>query len=315
VFKTGPWGQGPVLLQQLLMLGDGELRPGTAEFVHTVTEVAKLAFADREAWYGDVDDVPLSTLLSAGYAAERLRLVSDTASVDLRPGSPDGRTPRIPRFDAAAGDDVGTGGEPTVSRTGVTKGDTCHIDVVDRWGTMISATPSGGWLASSPVIGELGFPLGTRLQMTTLEPGYPTTLTPGRRPRTTLSPGLARHADGRLLSFGTPGGDQQDQWQMVFLLHHLAGGLDLQAAIDAPSFHTAHFPSSFHPRTAEPGVLVIEDRYGEAVIQDLRRRGHQVRVSDPWSLGRLSAVALDPETGVMTAAANPRGMAGYAAGR
>ena len=315
VFKTGPWGQGPVLLQQLLMLDGLDLRPGTADFVHQVTEVAKLAFADREAWYGDVDDVPLATLLSRDYAADRRRLIGEGASIDLRPGSPDGRTPRIPAFDAAAGDDVGTGGEPTLSRSGVTRGDTCHVDVVDRWGTMISATPSGGWLTSSPVIPELGFPLGTRLQMTTLEPGFPTTLTPGRRPRTTLSPSLGRRADGRLLSFGTPGGDQQDQWQLVFLLHHLTGGLDLQAAIDAPSFHTAHFPSSFHPRTAEPGVVLIEDRYGKSVIEDLRRRGHQVQVSDSWSLGRLSAVGLDPATGVMTAAANPRGMAGYAAGR
>jgi len=315
VFKTGPWGQGPVLLQQLLMLDGLDLQPGSAEFVHQVTEVAKLAFADREAWYGDVDDVPLATLLSRSYAGERRQLVTATASTQLRPGSPDGRTPRIPTFAAASGDDVALGGDPTVSRSGVMRGDTCHIDVVDRWGTVISATPSGGWLTSSPVIGELGFPLGTRLQMTTLEPGFPTTLTPGRRPRTTLSPALARHADGRLLSFGTPGGDQQDQWQLVFLLHHLTGGLDLQAAIDAPSFHTAHFPSSFHPRTAEPGVVVIEDRYGEAVIEDLRGRGHQVRVSDPWSLGRLSAVGFDPASGVMTAAANPRGMAGYAAGR
>jgi len=315
VFKTGPWGQGPVLLQQLLMLDGLDLQPGTADFVHQVTEVAKLAFADREAWYGDVDDVPLATLLSAAYAVERRGLITATASTELRPGSPDGRPPRIPRFDTAPGDEVGTGGDPTVSRSGVTRGDTCHIDVVDRWGTMISATPSGGWLTSSPVIADLGFALGTRLQMTTLEPGFATTLTPGRRPRTTLSPSMARHPDGRLLAFGTPGGDQQDQWQLVFLLQHLTGGLDLQAAIDAPSFHTAHFPSSFHPRTAEPGVVVIEDRHGERVIEDLRRRGHRVRVSDAWSLGRVSAVGLDSATGVMTAAANPRGMAGYAAGR
>jgi gamma-glutamyltranspeptidase/glutathione hydrolase len=304
-----------VLLQQLLML-DGELpMPGTADFVHLVTEVAKLAFADREAWYGDVDDVPLTALLSAPYAAARRALVGESASTELRPGSPDGREPRLARFDSAADGDVTVGGDPTVSRTGVTRGDTCHLDVVDRWGSVISATPSGGWLASSPVIPGLGFPLGTRLQMTTLEPGLPTTLTPGRRPRTTLSPSLARHGDGRLLAFGTPGGDQQDQWQLVFLLYHLAAGLDLQAAIDAPSFHTAHFPSSFHPRTAEPASLVIEDRFDPNVLDELRRRGHRVTASDPWSLGRLSAVGFDPSTGIMTAAANPRGMAGYAAGR
>ncbi len=221
----------------------------------------------------------------------------------------------MPRFETAAGADSGATGEPTVFPTGVNRGDTCHLDVVDRWGAMVSATPSGGWLHSSPVIGELGFPLGTRLQMTSLEPDLPTTLRPGRRPRTTLSPSMARHADGRMLAFGTPGGDQQDQWQLVFLLHHLLGGSDLQAAIDAPSFHSTHFPSSFHPRESDPGTLVIEDRFGPDVLTDLRRRGHRVLPSGPWSLGRLSAVGRDPSTGVLCAAANPRGMAGYAAGR
>ena len=314
VFKTGPWGQGPVLLQQLALFDGLDLTPGTAEFVHLVTEAAKLAFADRDAWYGDVPDVPLETLLSSEYAANRRKLIGEAASLELRPGSPDGRTPRIPTFDAEV-EDLGTGGEPTVASTGVVRGDTCHIDVVDRWGTMVSATPSGGWLASSPVIADLGFPLGTRLQMTTLEPGFPTTLEPGRRPRTTLSPTMARHSDGRMLAFGSPGGDQQDQWQLSFFLGHALGGLDLQAAIDAPSFHSLHFPSSFHPRQAEPGVLVVENRWSDHVIADLRGRGHRVRVSDAWSLGRVSAVGHDPSTGVLSAAANPRGMAGYAAGR
>ena len=314
VFKTGPWGQGPVLLQQLAMLDGIDLEPGTAEFVHTVVEVAKLAFADRDAWYGDDPSVPLATLLSAEYSAQRRQLVGEQASFDLRPGRPDGRAPRLPTWDAVVGAEAG-GGDPTVARSGVTRGDTCHIDVVDRWGTVVSATPSGGWLQSSPVIPALGFGLGTRLQMTTLEPDLPATLRPGRRPRTTLSPGMARADDGRMLAFGMPGGDQQDQWQLVFLLYHLTGGLDLQAAIDAPSFHSTHFPSSFHPREASPGTLVIERRFGDAVLDDLRRRGHRVVESDPWSLGRLSAVGHDPRTGVLTAAANPRGMAGYAAGR
>ena len=314
VFKTGPWGQGPVLLQQLSLLDGFDLTPGTADFVHVITEAAKLAFADRDAWYGDFPDVPLETLLSTEYAADRRTLIGADASLELRPGSPDGRTPRIPNFDAAV-ENTGTGGEPTVASTGAVRGDTCHIDVVDRWGTIVSATPSGGWLASSPVIGELGFPLGTRLQMTTLEPGFPTTLVPGRRPRTTLSPSMARHTDGRMLAFGSPGGDQQDQWQLSFFLGHALGGLDLQAAIDAPSFHSLHFPSSFHPRQAEPGVLVIETRWGAEVIADLRGRGHRIALVDGWSLGRLSAVGRDPSTGVLSAAANPRGMAGYAAGR
>jgi gamma-glutamyltranspeptidase/glutathione hydrolase len=210
-----------------------------------------------------------------------------------------------------------TTGEPTVSRTGETRGDTCHVSVVDRFGTMVAATPSGGWLQSSPLIPELGFPLGTRLQMTTLEPALPTSLTPGRRPRTTLSPSLARHADGRRIAFGTPGGDQQDQWQVGFFLNHVLGGMNLQEAIDAPGFHSTHFPSSFFPREAFPGQLIVEDRLDDRVIDELQRRGHLVVRSGPWSLGRMSAVSLEPGRAhpVLRAGANPRGMQGYAVGR
>lgn len=327
VAKAGPWTQGPAFGQQLRLLAGQELTPGSADFVHLVTEAAKLAFADREAWYGDASggvDVPLAALLSAGYADERRALIGPEASFELRPGAPAGRTPRLPAFatDLAGREDRGPSGmtgEPTVAfggaaTKGATNGDTCHVDVVDRWGLMISATPSGGWLTSSPVIGELGFPLGTRLQMTALEPGLPTSLTPGRRPRSTLSPSMASRADGRRLAFGTPGGDQQDQWQLTFFLHLLRGTGDLQETIDLPMFHTTHFPSSFYPREAEPGRLVVEERVGPSVLGELRRRGHDVVVSEPWSLGRLCAVGRD-SLGVLTAAADPRGRQGYAAGR
>ena len=324
VYKTGPWGQGPVLLQQLRLLdgfdldGMGHL---SADFVHTVVECAKLAFADREAWYGDPahGDVPVAELLSEPYAAERRRLVGDDAAYDLRPGAPGGRTPRLPHYPGrdALGEAAATAGtgEPTVARTGATRGDTCHVDVVDRNGMMISATPSGGWLQSSPVVPELGFCLGTRAQMFWLEPGLPNSLAPGRRPRTTLSPSLASR-DGRpYLAFGTPGGDQQDQWSLAFLLAHVHGQLDLQAAIDAPMFHTTHFPSSFYPRQSEPGRVVVEERLDPAVVAELRRRGHDVAVAGPWSQGRLSAAGRDPATGFLRAAANARGMQGYAVGR
>jgi gamma-glutamyltranspeptidase/glutathione hydrolase len=317
VAKTGPWGQGPVLLQQLALLDGFDLQPGTADFVHTVTECAKLAFADREAWYGDSADVPLDTLLSQAYAQRRRVLVGAQASADLRPGDPDGRSPRLAEAIATApgrttGDVLSA--EPTVSRTGETRGDTCHVSVGDRFGNLVAATPSGGWLQSSPVIPELGFPLGSRLQMTWLEDGLPASLEPGRRPRTTLSPSLALR-DGRpQLAFGTPGGDQQDQWQLGFFLNHAVGGLNLQESIDAPAFHSGHFPSSFYPRESYPGRLIVEQRLGEAVIDELRRRGHEVTVSQPWSLGRMCAVSRD-EDGRLRAGANARGMQGYAAGR
>jgi gamma-glutamyltranspeptidase / glutathione hydrolase len=344
VCKTKPWGQGPVFGQQLALLEGFDLAakggPGSAEYVHTVIECAKLAFADREAWYGDPEftDVPVKALLSAEYADTRRRQVGTHASAELRPGTPDGREPRLPGFvtssygrgaghDDTSGDpnpeppfrrlDPGTG-EPTMDTSGPAGssyrvGDTCHLDVADRFGNMVSATPSGGWLQSSPVIPGLGFCLGTRAQMFTLTPGLPDTLAPGKRPRTTLSPSLALR-DGRpYLAFGTPGGDQQDQWSLLFFLNHVQFGMNLQQAIDFPAFHSAHMPSSFYPRQAQPRVLDIESRADVAVIEELRRRGHLVNVRPAWSLGRVSAVAR--RGGVLYAGANPRGMQGYAAGR
>ncbi|MGP2437274.1 gamma-glutamyltransferase family protein [Streptomyces sp. JW3] len=332
VAKAGPWSQGPALLQQLALLDDDFGTPGSgteyasAEYVHTLVEGTKLAMADREAWYGDAAgaDVPLRTLLSAEYNAGRRALIDPAhASYELRPGRPDGRTPRLPALatgPARRGTTAAGAGEPTVARDGATRGDTCHLDIVDRWGNMVSATPSGGWLQSNPVVPALGFPLGTRLQMTWLEPGLPNSLTPGRRPRTTLTPSLALRDGVPVLAFGTPGGDQQDQWSLHFLLavalrEKFRGGYDLQGAIDAPNWHTESFPSSFYPRLMDPGSLVLESRFDDTVTAGLRRRGHRVTVAGPWSEGRLCAVARDPETGVLSAAANPRMMQGYAVGR
>jgi gamma-glutamyltranspeptidase/glutathione hydrolase len=188
--------------------------------------------------------------------------------------------------------------------------------VVDRWGNVVSATPSGGWLQSSPAIPELGFCLGSRAQMFWLEEGLPNSLAPGKRPRITLSPSLVtRRKDGTTVSFGTPGGDQQDQWQLCFWLAHTVGRLGLQAAIDSPAWHTTSFPSSFYPRSWRPGEVVVESRLGEANMARLRDRGHEVVDAGPWALGRMSAVAKDGPTGLLRAGANPRGMQGYAVGR
>jgi gamma-glutamyltranspeptidase / glutathione hydrolase len=301
VCKTLPWGAGPVGLQQLALLAGFDLAELTpAELVHVVTECAKLAHADRDALYGD-GEVPLETLLSKGYNDERRALIGEDASGDYRPGL--GRLPSLVEADVTPG-----AGEPT-------RGDTVHVDVVDRWGNMLSATPSGGWLHSSPVIPSLGWPLGTRAQMFWLEEGLASSLRPGARPRTTLSPGLALRDDGSpYLAWGTPGGDQQEQWALHVFLRHVDLGLDLQAAIDAPEFHTDHLISSFHPRGFARRSLSVEERFGEDVVAGLRRRGHEVQVSPAWSLGRVSAVAREPD-GLLKAAANPRGMQGYAAGR
>jgi gamma-glutamyltranspeptidase/glutathione hydrolase len=290
----------------------------TAEYIHTVVECAKLAFADREAYYGDPRfvDVPLDGLLDPSYAQERRNLIEEDASYELRPGSVGGRDPRLPPFASEESTNAPAGaGEPTVPRDDQRSGDTCHVDVVDRHGNMVSATPSGGWLQSSPVIPGLGFSLGTRAQMFWLTEGLPNSLAGGKRPRTTLTPSLALREGEPYLAFGTPGGDQQDQWSLNFLLAHIHFGLNLQEAIDAPNFHTEHFPSSFYPRTAEPGKVVVEDRLDPDVVADLRARGHDLDVVDGWSLGRLSAVSRNTKDGSLRGAANPRGMQGYAVGR
>jgi gamma-glutamyltranspeptidase/glutathione hydrolase len=326
VAKTGPWGQGPVLLQALAILNtfpDDRLDPSTAIGIHTIAEVLKLALADRDAWYGDAagsEAVSLTELLAADYARERATLIGESASLEFRPGRPGGREPWMPplRVDDAD-DDFGLGslGEPTarVAAAVAGRGDTCHLDVVDRHGNMISATPSGGWLQSSPYIPELGFCLGTRLQMTWLDAASPSALRPGRRPRTTLSPTLLLRDGVPVETLGTPGGDQQDQWQLLYLLRRLVGGYSPQQAIDAPAFHTAAHLASFAPRVWAPGDLVVERRVGRRVLAELVLRGHDVTPVDGWTEGRLSMVGRDPGSGLVFAAANPRGSQGYALGR
>ena len=328
VCKAGPWSQAPVFLQQLALLDGLPLdEMSDAERVHVITECAKLAFADREAFYGDVDDVPLLQLLSADYNAERRGLVGDDASRELRPGG--GRLPKFVADSHKVATTVGAG-EPTRAGSVGGKaadarpedrvafrapgGDTVHLDVADRFGNFVSATPSGGWLHSSPVIRELGWPLGTRAQMFWLEEGLPSSLRPRTRPRTTLSPTLVLRGGEPELALGTPGGDQQDQWTLHVFLNHVVHGMNLQEAIDAPEHHTDHFPSSFYPRQARPASLSLEARFGDSVAAELRERGHEVEVTPEWSLGRVTAVGRDRE-GFLRAGANPRGMQGYAAGR
>ncbi len=323
VLKCGPWSQGPALLQTLALLKGFDLAaldPMGEQFIHLVVEAQKLAFADREAFYGDPNftSVPMATLLSDAYNDERRQLIGDLASMELRPGMPDGL---IPRTDYAAAIRrngemamaAGTG-EPTVSRLGASGGDTCHIDVIDRWGNMVSATPSAGWLQSSPTIPELGFCLGSRCQMFWLDESLPNGLLPGKRPRTTLSPSMVLRDGKPWMSFGTPGGEQQDQWQTTMLLRMLHHGHNIQQAIDLPSFHSEHWISSFWPRGARPGKLVIEGRYPADVLAALNARGHIAEMGGEWSEGRLTGARLEAD-GQIFAGANPRGMQGYAVGR
>jgi gamma-glutamyltranspeptidase/glutathione hydrolase len=312
------FSQGPVTLQQLALLKGFDLDSMDVvgpDFIHLVVECSKLAFADREKFYGDPDfvDVPFGTLLSDAYNDERRKLVTDRASLELRPGSVEGFGALV-KLKEGVKLVAGMGaGEPTVGSMGEVVGDTVHFDIVDQAGNMVTATPSGGWLQSSPVIPELGFGLGTRGQMFWLEEGHPASLAPGKRPRTTLSPTLALRDGDAYLAWGSPGGDQQDQWITQYFLRHVHAGMNLQEAIDAPAWHSEHFPISFWPRTSRPGVLQIEKRVPQATRDELARRGHKIEVEPEWSEGRLTAASKD---GVRRkAAANPRGMQGYAAGR
>ncbi|MGO7332925.1 gamma-glutamyltransferase family protein [Rhizobium leguminosarum] len=321
IAKIGPWGQGPVFLQTLSILKGFDLAamdPAGADFVHTVVEAMKLAFADREVYYGDPDfsEIPIAHLLSETYAAERRKLVGTDASFDLRPGI-------VPGFEAQhdltmkmLGADSKTGAvyEPTMAHLSEKRGDTVHIDVIDRHGNIVSVTPSGGWLQSSPTVPGLGFCLNSRAQMFWLKPGLPTSLAPGKRPRTTLTPSLGLYEGRPTLAFGTPGGDQQEQWQLSFFLRYINHKLNLQAAIDQPLFHTSHFPGSFYPRTREPGSLMAEANFGPDVLDALRRKGHKLTVADPWTIGRLTAARRDAD-GLLRAAATPRLMQAYAIGR
>jgi gamma-glutamyltranspeptidase/glutathione hydrolase len=304
VAKCGPWTQGPVFMQQLRLLEGrdvGSLGFLSADHVHLVVECAKLAFADREAWYADPDfaDVPVQALLSREYAAERRKLVGEHASSELRPGRPEGREPRLPRLQGG-----GASAYP---------GDTVHVAVADRQGNFVACTPSGGWLQSSPVIPGLGFCLGTRAQMFNLDASHPNRVEGGKRPRTTLSPTIALREGAPAIAFGTPGGDQQDQWTLEFFLAQVAFGLDPQAANDAPMFHTTHFPSSFAPHDAHPGQMHTEPM-PPGVVAALRARGHDVVETAPWSLGRICGVGRGPDQ-TLWGSASARGGQAYAAAR
>ncbi|MBC8747615.1 MULTISPECIES: gamma-glutamyltransferase family protein [Paraburkholderia] len=322
VHKTGPWGQGPMFLQQLALLKGfdlGAMDPLGPDFVHTVIECSKLAFADREVFYGDpaFSHVPMDVLLSDAYNDERRGLIDPRrASFEFRAGLLGDSEQRAARIVANAGREQAGGfgqGEPTFAPLPELRGDTVHLDVVDRWGNMVSATPSGGWLQASPAVPGLGFNVTTRAQMFWMEEGLPSSLGPGRRPRTTLSPTLVTRDGKPYAAFGTPGGDQQDQWSLQLFLKHVHGGMNLQAAADSPSFQTAHFPGSFYPRAMQLGKMSAESRFPDSTLAELRKRGHDLSVAEPWALGRVCAVGI--RNGLLRGAATPRQMQAYAIGR
>ena len=323
VWKCPSWTQGPVFLQQLAILEGyelGRIRHNSADYLHTLTESAKLAFADREAYYGDpkFDEVPMDVLLSEAYSAGRRELIRERASVEMRPGDVGNGVPEYATVPVAEDNRLALGiGARDVRDLGLGHahmGDTTHLDAVDSEGNMVSATPSGGWIGTSPVVKGLGFPMGTRGQMFYLNPGRPNALAPRKRPRATLTPSLATRNGGPFMAFGTPGGDGQDQWTLQFLLNYVDFGMNLQEALDAPTVHSVHFPSSFYPREAFPGRLVAESRIEKEVIAALEDRGHQVELTGPWANGKVLGIRYDRDRGVIAGAASPKGSIGYAIG-
>jgi gamma-glutamyltranspeptidase/glutathione hydrolase len=318
VHKAGPWSQGPADLQELALLKGFDLEgldPQGPDFIHILIECAKLALADRDIYYGDPDfaDVPLETLLSEAYNAERRKQVGEDANPMIAPGHLAGHAERLASLLGQAGRDHPPAidcGEPVYQELPREYGDTVHLDATDRFGNTVSATPSGGWLQGSPVVPGLGFCVTTRGQMFWLDEGLPSSLTPGARPRTTLSPTLVQRDEHSWLALGAPGGDQQGQWPLFALLRHLHCGLSLQQAIEAPNFHAVHFPQSFYPRETITNTLSIEERVPEETIADLSRRGHIVVREKPWSLGRVCMVQNDDN--LIRAAASPRQIQAYA---
>ena len=297
VFKCGPWTQGPVFLQQLRLLEGfplSELGHNTPAYIHAVVECAKLAFADRERYYGDPEfvQVPFDHLFSDAYTeAQRARIDPHRANND-------------PLWD-----------EPITDGPEVYTGDTTHLDAIDGDGLMMSATPSGGWIPTSPVIPALGFPLGTRAQVFSLRADHPNGLQPGKRPRTTLTPSLAFRGGKPWIVFGTPGGDAQDQWTLQFFLNAVEFGMDLQAAIDAPSFHTDHFINSFYPKNPGTGTVYVEDGIPLETLRELQAKGHTLHLLPANHNGEVCAAAINPATGLREGAASSKGSGqAYAAG-
>lgn len=299
VYKCGPWSQGPVFLQQLRLLEGFDLQAlghNSADYIHLLTEAAKLAFADREAYYGDPAfvQVPLSELLSEAYTVQRRQLIDpQRASLELRPGDPVQGLPLRQPVTPLVGREWQRG--------------TVHVAVVDRQRNLVAATPSGAWIADSPVIEGIGFPLTTRIQVFYLDPAHPNALAPRKRPRTTLTPSLVVHQGRPSMAFGTMGLDQQDQWTLQFFLNVVEFGMPLQEAIEAPKFSSKHFPSSIYPHIAEPGVLRIEGRVPYEVRRALQGRGHQIALQPDWVEGYVVGVQVDHQRGIVCAGADPRG--------
>ena len=306
VLKAGPWNQGPVLLQTLNLLEGFDLKAmghNSAEYIHTVHEAIKLAYADRNAYYGDPDfvKVPLAGLLSKPYAAKRRALITREASLEQRIGDPF-------EFDSSMKAPAARYTPHSQGKKAGENGDTTCVDAVDKDGNLFSATPSSGWLLGGAFIaGDTGVPMSNRMQVFDLDPLSPNVLVGGKRPRTTLTPTVVLKDAKPFLAISTPGGDSQDQQVLNVLLGLLAFGMDVQRAIEAPRINSLHPHASFDNHESLPGVLEIESRVDEGVRKELEARGHKLRVLGPYSMSTgVVAVGVNPATGTLRGGADVR---------
>jgi len=300
LFKTGFWSQGPAELQTLALMWQFDLKAigfGTPDYCHLLVEAMKLAYADREQYYGDpaFAKVPADALLSAQYTKKRAALIDmQRASLELRPGDAWKGAALLPESEKLTPKDWGPG--------------TVHVDAVDAKGNMASFTPSGAWISSAEVIEPLGFPLSVRMMTFYLGPAHhPNVVAPGKRPRTTLTPSMAFRNGKPWMAFGTMGGDNQGQWLLQFYLCRAAFGMSIPEAIEAPRLSSEHTPGFFAPHASEPNRVRIEPRFGAKVMDELRRRGHDLDVAPDWSEGFVSCAAFDEDTGLIEAGCDPRG--------
>ena len=299
LYKCGPWTQGPAVLQTLSILKNFDLKAlghNSAAYVHLIVEAMKLAFADREQFYGDPLQVviPMETLLSDAYGSLRAALIGEKADRSLRPGDAWAGAAMLSPQQRLGGSSWGPG--------------TVHVDAMDQAGYTAAFTPSGAWIKSAEVIPALGFPLGVRLSNFQVQPAHhPNVVAPFKRPRTTISPSLALRDGKPWLAFGSMGGDQQDQWQLQFFLNRVVFGMPLQAAIEAPKFSSEHFPALFHPHDFYLNRLRIETSVGRDTLDGLAKYGHDLDLAPPWTEGYLCGTERHPETGVLEAGSDPRG--------
>jgi gamma-glutamyltranspeptidase / glutathione hydrolase len=302
VYKCGFWSQGPTLLQTLSMLQGFPLSTmgyNSARYIHTITESMKLAFADRDAYYGDpkFSQVPAEVLLSKKYAVERARLIEDKASLEFRPGRTGDKPPVHPSQ------------APVVKvqmDDALRAKDTTCVDAIDKDGIMFSATPSGAWTPAL-IAGDTGIPLSQRAQSFFLIPGSPNEVAGGKRPRITLSPTLVTHGGKPFLALSTPGGDNQEQALLQVLLNVVEFGMNAEQAVEAPRFEMHHLVSSFGEHAMNPGSLVLDDRIPSAVLADLAERGHKVIARTRWASGAAPVAIRLTQNGVIEAGADPYG--------